>query len=381
MKIIYVSENKMFLCEDGKISELPSERIEHYSETVRTIKQNKEWKNSGTGAQFTGVANNLNNSDENSGVSINGIAVGESGLIYTLRLGGMGGIYCKSIENPKAAEEHILTKMDTAIGELSLKDGRIAVSINSGEGQHISVSDVKGNFDEITGGDTVEENPSWSKTDDRIFCSTAGYARNEYGGIAAISPRAVMAIDLKNGSIDEIFSDEDTDYLKPRNDSYGNFYYIKQPYKVPETKEPLWKDILLFPIRIIKALVGFLNAFSVLFGGGSLRSGNQQRGDIKSKQKSDKELYFEGRLLEAEKNEKANAAKGDENPGIFPVSRVLVKVGSDGKETVVKRGVLDYLVLDDGGVICSNGRSLIHIKDGKEELLVKAKLAHSICAL
>ena len=159
-----------------------------------------------------------------------------------------------------------------------------------------------------------------------------------------------------------------------------SFYYIRQPYKQqgPE-KEPLWKDILLFPFRLLKAILGFLNAFSVLFGGSSLRGGNPQNGDIKSKQRSERDIYFEGRLIEAEKNEKENAAAGDKNPGIISRSRVLVKVDADGKETVIKKGVLDYALLDDGSIICSNGSQLIHISEGNENVIAKAKLAHSIC--
>ena len=63
---------------------------------------------------------------------------------------------------------------------------------------NVAVVDMKGNYDEITGGDTIEEDPRWSKTDNRIFCSTAGYARDEREFIAAVSPRAIMAIDVKN---------------------------------------------------------------------------------------------------------------------------------------------------------------------------------------
>ena len=180
--------------------------------------------------------------------------------------------------------------------------------------------------------------------------------------------------------MEELFADEKYDFLRPSNDSSGNFYYIRQPYKVPEEKNPLWKDVLLFPVRIIKALLGFLNAFSVLFGGESLRSGRKQ-GDVKTKEKSDRELFFEGRLLEAEKNEKENTAKGEKNPGIFPLSRVLVRIAPDGTETVLKRGVMDYAVLPDGSIICSNGRSLLHITDSGEELIAKAKMAQNICVL
>jgi len=60
---------------------------------------------------------------------------------------------------------------------------------------------------------------------------------------------------------------------------------------------------------------------------------------------------------------------------------VLVSVDSSGNEKILKRGVLDYVVLDDGSFICSNGRYILHIKDGEESVIAKAKLAHSLCVL
>lgn len=374
MKIIYISDNKIYKCTDGKITELSSERAQHYKSTVSEIRRNKEWKHSGTGAQFMGTAAPSGN--ESIFVSINGIADDGTGLVYSIQLGEMGGIYRKNPDKPEAAEEHIFTGMNRDIGSISIKNGKIAACSNG----HLSIFDMKGNFEDITDGDSIESQPCWSADDDRIFCSTAGIARNQYGAPAAYSPRSIMAVDLNAGSMEELFADEKYDFLRPSNDSSGNFYCIRQPYKVPEEKNPLWKDVLLFPVRIIKALLGFLNAFSVLFGGESLRSGRKQ-GDVKTKEKSDRELFFEGRLLEAEKNEKENTAKGEKNPGIFPLSRVLVRIAPDGTETVLKRGVMDYAVLPDGSIICSNGRSLLHITDSGEELIAKAKMAQNICVL
>lgn len=374
MKIIYISDNKIYKCTDGKITELSSERAQHYKSTVSEIRRNKEWKHSGTGAQFMGTAAPAGN--EAVFVSINGIADDGTGLVYSIQLGEMGGIYRKNPDKPEAAEEHIFTGMNRDIGSISIKNGKIAACSNG----HPSIFDMKGNFEDITDGDSIESQPCWSAEDDRIFCSTAGIARNQYGAPAAYSPRSIMAVDLNAGSMEELYADEKYDFLRPSNDSSGNFYYIRQPYKVPEEKNPLWKDVLLFPVRIIKALMGFLNAFSVLFGGESLRSGRKQ-GDVKTKDKSDRELFFEGRLLEAEKNEKENTAKGEKNPGIFPLSRVLVRIAPDGTETVLKRGVMDYAVLSDGSIVCSNGRSLLHITDSGEELIAKAKMAQNICVL
>ncbi len=374
MKIAYISENKMYLYADGKVSELPSERAAHYTETVNTIRKNKEWKNSGTGAHFTGAVYEDGRS-ENQSISINGLAWDGKGLIYSMVLGGMGAVYRKNIDEPDAAEEHILTSMDTYIGGISLKNDKLAVVMDG----HIAVSDMNGCFNELTDGDSAESSPFWSKNENRIICSSRGIARNERGNPADYGSSGIISLDLTSNSIDELTSDDSNDFLNPKTDPEGCMYCIRQPYKAVQEKKPLWKDILLFPIRIIKAIVGFLNAFSVIFGGEPLRDGKSLR-DVKDKKKSERDLFFEGRLIEAEKNEKENASKGEKNPGIFPRSRVLVKLGDDG-EKVIKHGVQDYILLDDGSLVCSNGRALIHITDSGEEVLAKAKMAHCLCEI
>ena len=37
MKFVYLSENKIYLWNDGKVKEIQSERVAHYTDTVRSI--------------------------------------------------------------------------------------------------------------------------------------------------------------------------------------------------------------------------------------------------------------------------------------------------------------------------------------------------------
>lgn len=375
MRIAYISENKMFICENETVRELQSERAAKYSETVRTINQNKEWKHIGTGAKFTGALQNFSDREAENFV-INGLAWDGRGLIYSMRLGSLGGIYRKNPDKAEAAEEHIYTGINEKIGIISCKGNKIAAELNG----HIAVYDTDGSCSELTDGDSIESFPDWTENENMILCASKGIARAETGEAAELSPGIVLALNLYSNSIEELYSNDKYDCISPKRDSYGNLYFIKQPYQSQIKRTPIWKDILLFPVRIVKAIGGFLNAFSVIFGGEPLRDG-KNKGNVKSKQKSDKELYFEGRLLEAERNERENAAKGDKNPGIFPVSRELIKVSQNGEETVIKRGVQDYLLTSNGEIICSNGREIIHIGNNFEKVLAKAKLAHSLCII
>lgn len=373
MRIAYISENKMYICEGGAVRELPSERVAHYNETVRTINHNKEWKYTGTGAKFTGAVRNFSDT-EASDHSINGLAWDGRGIVYSMILGDMGAIYRKNPDKPEAAEEHIYTSMNSRIGRISLNGSQLAAELNG----HIAIYDPDRGCNELTEGDSVEITPGWSADGRELLCTSKGIAVSDRGIV--YSPGDVLSIDLSAGTMNQIYTDKKADCIAPQRDKEGNLWFIRQPYKVSVKKTPLWKDILLFPIRIIKAIGGFLNAFSVIFGGEPLRDGGK-KSDVKSKQKSEKELFFEGRLIEAEKNQRDNAAKGDKNPGIFPSSRELVKKSPDGEETVVRRGVQDYLLLESGELVISNGKAVIHIGKDGEAVLAKAVLAHSLCGI
>lgn len=373
MKIAYISENKMYISADGHSRELSSKRVAHYRETVRTINQNKEWKYTGTGAKFTGAVREYSE-DEAENYSINSLAWDGRGLVYSMMLGRMGAIYRKNPDAPDAEEEHIYTAMDSGIGRISFNGKKFALELDG----HIALYDPETGFSELTEGNSVESHPEWSPDGRDILCTSSGIARSDRD--MAFSPGSVLRIDMAAGSMDEICSQVDHDCIAPKYDKNGDLWYIKQPYRNKTNKTPLWKDILLFPVRIIKAIGGFLNAFSVIFGGEPLRDGGR-RSDVKSKNKSEKELFFEGRLIDAEKNQRENSAKGEKNPGIFPSSRQLIKRSADGSETVVRGGVQDYLLLDDGGIIISNGKSIIHITEDGETVLAKASLAHSLCRI
>lgn len=362
----------MFLCNSGKVSELPCERAEKYTDAINEINKNKEWKHSGAGAMFREDLEH--DADASRSVRINGVSAADDGFIYSAVLGEMGAIYRKSADSPKAPEGHIYTGMNRDIGDIAYKNGRIAAILDG----HLAIFDERGDYNELTDGHSAEASPFWSATDGRLFCSTRGRAL-EGGNVFSAS--SILAVDEEAGSIDTLFAEEGNDLLEPKNDADGNYYFIRQPYKLQKSeKEPVWKSVLLFPVRLIKALFGFINAFSVLFGGEPLRK-SQRKGDVKSKTKSPREQYIEDRLREAEKNEKENAAAGDKNPGILPRSRVLVRISPDETETILCKGVLDYTLCGEG-VICSNGKELLLIgKDGSEKVIAKAELAEKLSVI
>lgn len=380
MTIIYSAENKIFSYDEDEklLTEIPCGKITKYRETIRSIQQKKEWKTSGSGAAFMGMNAEMIDADLLP-VQITGLGVYEDELVYGVNLEGVGSVYHRSFDPSDDSEGLVRASNEFVFGSFDCKGDQLAVSMGANSNSlHIGVMDIKGRYNEYTDGDTIEENPSWAAKKNGIYFSTAGYARNQYGAVAATGPRAVAYLNLDNSSMSEIVADEAYDYLHPQEDKNGVLYYIRQPYGGEKPESGItFKDVLLFPFRIIKSIFGFLNVFSILFGGESLKSGGAANG-AKSKQRSEKDLIIEGNVINAEKLDKINEASGDKMSGIMPMSRMLIKRLADGSEEIVKKGVLDY-TLCDKDVIISNGRHIIRISpDGTETHITKAKLAMNI---
>ena len=382
MTVVYSSENKIFSYDESEklLTEIPCGKIIKYRDTIRSIQQRKEWKHSGSGASFMGMTADMIDPDELP-VQISGLAVHGDELVYGVNLEGVGSVYHRSFDPADNCEGLVRASNEFVFGAFDCKDGRLAVSMGPNTNfLHIGVMDIKGSYDEYTDGDTIEENPSWAAKKNGIYFSTAGYARNQGGAIAATGPKAIAYLDLDRTAMTEIAADERYDYCHPRENRNGVLYYIRQPYGGEKPESGItFKDVILFPFRIIKGLFGFLNFFTTIFGGESLKTGGASANGIKSKQRSQKDMIIEGNVINAEKLDKINEADSDRLSGIMPLSRVLIKRTADGSEEVIKKGVLDYTLSNDGSVIISNGRHIIRInKDGSEEHITKAKLAMNI---
>lgn len=380
MTIIYSAENKIFSYDENEklLTEIPCGKIIKYRDTIRSIQQKKEWKTSGSGAAFMGMTADAIDADLLP-VQITGLDVCGDELVYGVNLEGVGSIYHRSLDPSDECEGLVRASNEFVFGSFDCKDEKLAVSMGANSGSlHIGVMDIKGSYDEYTDGDTVEENPSWAAKKNGIYFSTAGYARNQNGAIAATGPRAIAFLNLDNSSMTEITADEAYDYLHPKEDRNGVLYYIRQPYGGEQPDSGItFRDVLLFPVRIIKGIFGFLNFFTTIFGGESLKSGGAANG-VKYKQRSEKDMIIEGNVINAEKLDKINEANGDKLSGIMPLSRVLIRRLADGSEEIIKKGVLDY-TLYDKDIIFSNGRHIFRIgPDGTETHITKAKLAMNI---
>ena len=124
----------------------------------------------------------------------------------------------------------------------------------------------------------------------------------------------------------------------------------------------------MLPVRLFEALFGFLNVFSAKYSGKTL-----SRSDVRHR--DEKQLFIDGNLINAERELKANAKRGEKHPGIIPRSWELRRRMPNGEDVLVRTGVLAYKVDEESGdILFSNGSSIIKLdKDGKEEKLLSAE--------
>ena len=190
-----------------------------------------------------------------------------------------------------------------------------------------------------------------------------------------VGPSRLWSYHNDSHDIEELFASDQYDYFAPKEDRNGDLLFIKRPYRSIARKGSFFMDLLMFPLRIIRAIGGLLNFFSVAFGGEPLHSG-QSGLNTKAKQQNESDLFIEGNVINAEEVLKENQRTNEKYPGIIPRSWELTRADRNGRQTCIKKGVMDYMVCDNGDIVYSNGNAVIRLfKGGGEQLIEKCRLA------
>ena len=210
----------------------------------------------------------------------------------------------------------------------------------------------------VTDGDTLDADPYISPDDcNIIYFSSRGVGRDSHGNFVELSPSAICKLDMNAMDIEEVAVSPNYSYFKPVYHD-GKLYAIKAPVK--GNRGNAFVEFLLFPWRILQAIASFINIFVMATTGKGLTEGgpNPARG----KDYDSKKIEVAGNLIDVDKQIKKNASKKDSDFGFIPKSWQLIEVES-GK--VIKSGVGDYDIAEDGTIIATNGRRIFEIKDGK----------------
>ena len=392
-KIYYIADEKMYCFDGTKTSELPSTAKDMYLDRLYRNAQAREWKTGGSGAMFTQSFDPYSAEDRIQNVTTytDCILAKANEILFTQTTDGISGLYIKR----EGSDDGIVFSDNTSVyTAFDLYQGEIAIAVECAGESHIGICPENSvRLRMLTEGESLDTYPAWSRFEDGIiYYSSSGFAiesrrqavekddPSPTGRMMAaqkktsrrVGPTALYRLDIRNADIRECFSDDRFDYLRPRTDRQGNLYFIKKPYQAThETSGTLGclVDTLLFPFRLIGALLGFLNIFSMIYSGKAL---HRNQGSA-AKNKDEKSIYLDGNMINAEKELKNNRKKGDRNPGIVPRSYELCCASPSGEITVLKKGVIAYTLANDG-IYYSNGSMIIHLdQNGNETLITKAE--------
>lgn len=381
-KFLYTDGDKIGVFDGEQCRLLESEYIVRYRENAANRVKNGEWKYTGEGARFRGDYDRFREQNERVYAYINGVQWAGDSVLYSFTVNGSSGVYRKEIANDAAREGHVITLNEKEICSIHCNgnSGLLAVTVRDGATSHIGILDcATAELKTYTDGDARDENPFFSATEaDTVYFNSAGAGRLSDGSFSGrYSPSVVCKLNLQTLEITEVLKDRKLSYIKPKQDSAGNLYCIERPNKEKSGGNP-FVEIAMIPVRIVQAVVLFVQAFVTVFTGKSMTAGGEN--PAKGREQDSRKLYVDGNLIHAEKELKRNKRFKDKEYGFIPRSWKLVKFGEDGKNQTLRAGVCDFALCDDGGIYCTDGKHVLYLNEGGIKRVATADMCLCVAA-
>jgi hypothetical protein len=228
----------------------------------------------------------------------------------------------------------------------------------------------QGGVQELTEGDSFDTAPRWRPGEGRkIVFQSAGIGRNRQGHFLALGHFCIQQLDVGAGELTTLLESRQFDYLAPECLADGTLLYIRRPHSQHEPLNPLRaiKDVVLFPFRLLYAIVQYLNFFSAMYTGRKLTSGGAKARELDMKQ-----MMVWGNVVRAQRQ----AGVEEDGTDLVPKSWQLCSQSPKGETKVLAGGVLAYDLSEDGRMVFTNGNAifLLHPDGRKEHVLNEAMI-------
>jgi hypothetical protein len=367
--IAYISRGKLYLSENASAFRLiESTFVSQLKSRLQSIQKKQEWKTSGAGAMFMGVWRDSSGSDSiNLDERFTGFTDCEenNNFIYSIQTNSMGGLF--RYDTTDHSELRLMHREHFHISDLNYNSqtGMMACSLSSSNGiANIGVMALKKNFiNEVTEGDSFDEAPHWIPgAENELVFHSAGIGRNSEGHFVGRGNFSIIRLNVATGNIETILESPKYDYLAPQYNEKGELFCIRRNYDSAwmkgATLSSVMKDTVLFPIRLGRAVVHYLNFFSMLYTKKPLITA----GGIDKKGPDPRSMFLYGRMVDIEKEMK-KAGKANPEGNIIPSDWEFLKIGLDGKETILDRRVASFDI-SGKDVVYTNGTKIFRLKDG-----------------
>ncbi len=378
MRFVFSDGEKIGVYKDGDIHRYESNYITHYREAAMQSVKSKEWKTKSHTARMLAEDYYFDEEDETRvEAAIHGVALTESEnrIVYAFSANDSSAIYSKILDDEIKTEAHIVSSGDVEFMSVSYNaNGEMLAAVQT----DLYTSRIalfpkdSGDYKCVTGGDSLDENPSFDAGGKAVLFNSYGVGRDGNNNFVEYTPSEIYRLDLSTLDVEVLASDPKFSYIKPIADGDGNVYCIKKPGSEKTGGNPI-VEILLIPVRIVQAIVGFVSAFVMCFAHKPLVSGQSGRSigngsAAKNASPDAKKIFINNNLLNVDKELKKN--RKQEDYGFIPASWKLVRLArGETPETELASGAADFCIVEEDGkkrFVYTNGKHIFEVEEGQK---------------
>ena len=303
-------------------------------------------------------------------------------IYYVMTVGRTVGLFKYSLDEQR--EIRLFHRQQTQILGLAYlpQTKHVVLAIMHGDGTaHLEVYDEEGTQKgAITHGDSIDASPAaMPGAESTVVYQSWGLARNaDSGAVVGLGQSAVHWVDYKAGEMDSLLDDAQWDFVAPRISEDRVLYSIRRPADKPlhEKAGGAAKDALLMPLRLGKAVFGYLNVFSMLYGKEPLRSAGGPRTPELDQDLGT--LWLHGRRIELSKVRNDPEYAGNLVPASW---KLIAQAGRNAAPEEIASHVAQFDVLADGSLLYSNGYDIYHWQRGSARKLARRELVEGLLGL
>lgn len=290
----------------------------------------------------------------------------EDTLFYVLAVGETRGLFRRHLSQDREVRLFHRTGWECEGIAYNPGDQRLVVASRNADGSgHLEVYDEDGNRrGAVTDGDCVDAGPSLVPGRARtVVYQSSGAARHpQTGQLMALSHASVHMLDYGSGQLETLLDDKRYDFVSPRMDAQGRLYAIRRPAEKPvgQRAGTAFTDVLLMPFRLLKAVFGYLNFFSMVYGKEPLRSAGGPRTPALDQDLG--RLWLHGRMIELSKLKNDPHSGG----GLVPRDWELIRIDAPGTSpVVVAQQIACFDLAADGALVYTNGYDIFTLVKGE----------------